>query len=745
MLDWLRNRMKGRAPAGPGVQELYDSSQFEDAAKVVESRLDEDPNDAEALYVQGLLQLDAGQAHQAMLTLRRAAQAQPRHVEAWIALARASVRAGSKPGADEAFAKARALQPEHPRLLLELAQQALAARNFDEAHTLLARLRGPEPGSADAFVQLAAHHAQGRRFDIAQRLLRRGLESDPDHAQAHADLGAALRDLGRPDEAIEQLQRALELKPGLAQASFQLAMLRVAQQDWAQAVPLLERAAASDPRDAETHYWLGHAQLGWGDAENARQAYRAAVRLKPDHLLARWGETMAQLPAVARDATDLDESLLHFRQELDRLRAWCANNRVAEGWHAVGVQQPSLLAAIEKDTGDLLRVHGQLCAALMDPWAKQQRLPLPEARAPGSKLRVGIVSPHVHAHPVWDAVLRGWLAHLDPARFELHLFHTGSVRDAQTQWAEGRVASLRHGLGDWPAWVDAIVATRCDALLYPAIGLDATTLRLACLRLARVQLAGRGHPITTGLPTIDAFVSADALEPPGGAAHYSERLIALPRLGCAVLPATVEPQAPDLAAWGVAPGDRLLLCAGAPSQYGPRDDALWVELARRCRPCKLLFFARPGDLRPRMLDRRLQDAFGAAGVDFAASVRFVPWQPRAAFLGLMQRAELLLDPIGSSSFTTAIDAVLCATPIVAWDGQFLRGRLAAGVLRELGLEACVATTLEEYAGIAEGLCTHASARETVRKRMREARDRLFDDRRAIEALGAELEALASAR
>jgi predicted O-linked N-acetylglucosamine transferase (SPINDLY family) len=747
MLDWLRTRIKGRSKAGADgdVQSLYDSSQFEEASRIVESRLDEDPNDAEALYVQGLLQFDDGQAQQAMFTLRRAVQAQPNHVDAWVALARAYLKTGSQPGADEALAKARALAPDHPQLLVELALQALARRQPDEAHALLAQLRSPVPRSAEPFTQLAVHMLASGRTDIAQRLLRRAVEANPRHVDAQAGLGAVLREQGLREEAISHLQAALALQPAHARALFNLGMLRLDQDDPAGAVPLLEQAVAADPNRAETRYRLGQAQMAWGDHEAARQAFHAAVRLQADHVEARWGETLAQLPSVAPDAAGFEEGLLHFRQELARLKTWFAANPAVEGHRAVGTQRPLALAASGRDCTELLRQYGQLCESLMAAWGKKSRLPPPDSRASSHRLRLGIVSAHVHSHPVWDAVLRGWLAHLPRDGFELHLFYTGAVRDEQTAWAESRVASLRQGVGDWTAWAHAVASARCDVLLYPEVGLDETTFRLAALRLARLQVAGRGLPVTTGLPTIDAYASAEAMEPPSRGAHYTEQLLMLPRLGCAYQPPGIAPQPPDLAAWGVAAGDRVLVCAGQPAQYAPADDKLWTAVAQACQPCKLLFFARPGDLRPQRLEQRLRRAFGEAGVDFEATVRFVPWQSRAAFLGLLQRADQLLDPIGSSNINTAMDSVAFGTPNLAWDGSFQRGRLAGGILRELGLEACVAADAEEYVGIARGLSVPGGAREAVVARLRQGCDRLYGDQLAIDEFAGELERLATSR
>ena len=70
--------------------------------------------------------------------------------------------------------------------------------------------------------------------------------------------------------------------------------------------------------------------------------------------------------------------------------------------------------------------------------------------------------------------------------------------------------------------------------------MDPMTAKLASLRLAPRQAAGWGHPETTGLPTMDFYLSAQGFEPEGAQAHYAERLLALPNLGCHLERAPVE-------------------------------------------------------------------------------------------------------------------------------------------------------------------------------------------------------------
>ena len=76
-----------------------------------------------------------------------------------------------------------------------------------------------------------------------------------------------------------------------------------------------------------------------------------------------------------------------------------------------------------------------------------------------------------------------------------------------------------------------VAAEELDVLVYPELGMHADTFALAALRLAPVQVAGWGHPTTTGLASIDAFLSCAEMEPEGAQDAYRERLVGLPGIG----------------------------------------------------------------------------------------------------------------------------------------------------------------------------------------------------------------------
>ena len=337
---------------------------------------------------------------------------------------------------------------------------------------------------------------------------------------------------------------------------------------------------------------------------------------------------------------------------------------------------------------------------------------------------------------MWHAIIRGWVQHLDPARFELHLFHTGQIRDTETEWAARHAKTFHHRLGDWAAWAKAVSDSQLDVLVYPEIGMDATTVRLSALRLARRQLAAWGHPITTGLPTIDGFVSAVAFEPGNAAQHYTEQLFALPHLGCSYKSFGVKASRVELAAWGVRPEDRILVCAGTPFKYAPEDDVTLIDIARRCAPCKIIFFVGKPESLALLLKARLRQAFVAAQMDFDECVRFIPWQSQADFFGVLNRADVYLDSIGFSGFNTTMQAIEMATPVVAWDGEFMRGRFASGILSEAGLGEWVANSSENYVEKVARICEDKETRDQYKRQIVLQRGVLFDDRKAVNALGA---------
>jgi protein O-GlcNAc transferase len=359
--------------------------------------------------------------------------------------------------------------------------------------------------------------------------------------------------------------------------------------------------------------------------------------------------------------------------------------------------------------------------------------PAPAAR----KLRVGIAAAQVRDHSVWNAITQGWVRHFDRERIDLTLFKLERASDDETARARRDAATFVDAPSSLADWARTIADAQLDVLIYPEIGMHPLTARLAAMRLAPLQATSWGQPLTTGLPSIDLFISAQALEPERGAAHYSERLLALPRLGVCLQPLNPEIVAPDFATLGLPTNEPLLLCPGTPFKYTPQGDAALVQIAKRLQAHgqgRLVFFVSQRPSMSAQIEKRMRLAFSQAGVDYDRTVAWIPSLSRGRYFGLMQRATAMLDTIGFSGFNTAVQALECDLPVVAYEGEFMRGRLASGPLRHLGLDELVATTPASFADIAMRLVEDAAWLAHLQREIAQRRHALFYDKAAVRAL-----------
>ena len=600
------------------------------------------------------------------------------------------------------FERALKLDPRRIEALVGSISALLYLGRPRDALPLCERVLRVESEAAEPYVNCAAVFLALKRPGEALACCDQALRRRSTVFQAHYNRAEALLALGRPEAAFEAYQRTLTLQPTFA-------------------VALCGR---------------GHACREMGDQQGAIESYRRALALAPQLLAARVGHLLAMIPVIPVSGEQIEHSRAAFAAELTRLEHWLATATSVDALGIVGVAQPFALAYQERANRTLLAQWGALCARLMSGWATG-RIEAPQCCAvsrPDSRVRLGIVTAQLREHSVYRAVLKGWLEQLDSTRIDVSVFSLGKAEAAPAAVADANRGLVNCADRSLIETIAAIRARNVDALLYPEIGMHPMTLQLASLRLATHQVAAWGHPETSGLPTIDYYLSGAAFEPPDAQQHYSEQLVRLPGVGCYYEPLQLTGEDLDLRSLGIATDQPLLLCAGTAYKYAPEHDDVLIEIARQLSRCQLVFFeSRSPSLSARLL-ARLRARFRAAGLDPDCYLVVSPWLAPAAFFGLMRRADVYLDTIGFSGFNTAMQAVECALPIVAFEGRFLRGRFASGILRVIGLDELVTASSEEYVHLAVRLAQDQVFRNDIRLRLQDRRHSLYRDHIAIEGL-----------
>jgi CRISPR-associated protein Csy1 len=258
---------------------------------------------------------------------------------------------------------------------------------------------------------------------------------------------------------------------------------------------------------------------------------------------------------------------------------------------------------------------------------------------------------------------------------------------------------------------------------------------LAAMRLAPVQCAAWGHPVTTGSDRIDYFLSCAAMEPGDAASHYTERLVGLPGLG---VDYAMPPPAPASTDWrsalGLAQGAHVYVCPQSLFKIHPEMDSLFAQLLARDPQGVLLFFQAPAREVTLQFSDRLQRALRVNRIPALGQVKFVPRLDARDFRGVVAMADVVVDTMHWSGGNTSLDAIAAGTPIVAWPGRFMRGRQSAAMLDMMGLGQLVASSAEELIGLALDVASDRGRNTWLREQIRTQRGTLFERKEPIAAL-----------
>jgi protein O-GlcNAc transferase len=680
----------------PHIQALFaaamrhhQAGRLVDAERLYDEILGRDPHHADALHLLGVLAHQTGHQDTAVTFIGRAIAQNARVPAFHNNLGNALKAQGRLDKADASYQRALSLNPDYFEAHYNRGLVRQAQGRLEEAIACYREVLAYKPNHAEALNNLGnALQAQGK-LDEALAAYGQALRHKPAFADAHNNLGNVLRAQGHAQAAIASYGEALAHQPTHAEALHNLGILHLQEGRLEEAADALQRALAQRPDYAAAHCNLGIVLTEQGNAA-AAACFRRALDLDPDFAEAALGLATATVPVLAATAAQSMATVENFSRALDELTGWDQAHPGRLG-KAVGSHQPFYLAYRPTHLGAVLTRYGDLVSTAAAAHWRPRSI---GRQAPGARARLAIVSGQVRQHPVWDVILRGIVAHLDRERFEIILYHTDALKDEETEWARNRVDRFVQGPKPVNRWLDEINEDRPDILLYPELGMDPAAGALAALRLARLQVACWGHPITTGLPTIDIYLSGELLEGPEAQHHYRETLVRLPGTGVCTDSSALRCERWDAPARST-DMVRFAICQ-QPMKFDPADDYLLARIAEKADRCEF-WLTSPLKLQwaTARLQTRLAAVFRDAGLD-PNILRVAPWMPREQFLGFLDEMDVFLDCPAFSGYTTAWQAVHRGIPLVTLEGEFLRQRLAAGLLRQTGITEGIVDSREAY-------------------------------------------------
>jgi tetratricopeptide (TPR) repeat protein len=295
---------------------------------------------------------------------------------------------------------------------------------------------------------------EARKYEEAAQSFAKAIAADPKDYTAHFHLALADSMLHKDAEAITEYRKVLELQPDLYEAKLNLGILLLRDKQAEAAIPFLQQAVGTKPKEYRPRFYLAEALLAYGDNAKAEEEYKAAGEIQPNsagvelglaHAAARQNRVADAAPHF-RKAAELDPS---YKDALLELASLYEKDRQTDEAIAIYRQFPENPGAQER-LGTLLLESRKYAEAIPGLEQAYQKDP-----TPSNRLALAAAYQFNHqldkATPLFQAAVMA-----DPENFDVRMMYGRVLRDqkqyrpAAQQFAE----ALKRNPKSAAAWND---------------------------------------------------------------------------------------------------------------------------------------------------------------------------------------------------------------------------------------------------------------------------------------------------
>lgn len=529
----------------------------------------------------------------------------------------------------------------------QIMQQAVnhhEAGRLAEAEALYRKVLEQIPNQPDVLCRLGMIASQVGRHEAALGLIQQAIANNPPQAAYHACLGQALLMARRFDEAEAALRQALALSPDNSDILCQLGNVARENQKLNLASEYYRQALHIRPDNAPAYCALGLTYRSLGNFDAAIDCYKKAIELKPDFIHAHTG-----------------------------LISMCS-------YHVLCSCQEML--DIHRDWD---RIHGQE--------GRQHRFTHRRDQAPDRRLRIGYVSPDFREHAV-SYFIEPLLAAHDHEAVEVYCYAEVRQPDAVTERLQGYADVWRSTLGMSDADVAAMIHQDRIDILVDLIGHaynGVSRIRAFTFKPAPIQATYLGYFSTTGLESMDYWITDHVLHPDNSPELASETLLRLPRCCMAYLPPQDAPAVTHIPA---ADGQLTFGCFNNIAKAGPETFSLWGEILTRVPHSRLLLKSR------QFADDQLCENMLRTFTDHGIAPDRIIMRPKTSgvreHLMMYREMDIALDVMPRTGGTTTMEALWMGVPVITLAGERFIERLSASMLIAAGLDDLVTYSATDY-------------------------------------------------
>lgn len=567
------------------------------------------------------------------------------------------------------FQQALSLYPNEVALLSACGNLCVKLTRYEEAAGYFRRIllfnKSPEVRNALCYaLQALGNQAQlSAQYQMAAACFEEALQHQPNNSAYWYNLGNAQRELHQLSTAANSFQKAI----------------------------------VGNPSFADAYNNLGNIQRELGQLDLAIESYQKALSINPN-LFHALSHLVHQKQHICDWHGQGDSSLM---TQIKQIRHWVKTKPEAQ-------ISPFAFLAMPTTTAD----EQKLCAshyveqnyrALFDLSKKQA---YQQNNQPKTKINVGYLSADFRLHPL-AFLITELIEHHDRARFNIHAYSYGKEDETPVRKrlieAFDSFVDIRT-MSDFEA-ANKINTDQIDILVDLTGFTQSSRTGIVALKPASIHINWLGYPGTMGAfnnndndALFDYLIADETVAP--DPLEFCEKLLYLP----CYQPNTKRAfsTTTNKASHHLPESSFVFCCFNQTFKITADIFAVWMRLLKKV-PDSVLWLLDCNE----WAKENLRKQAVSAGIDQNRLI-FAPRTHSDMHLERQRHADLFLDTTPYNAHTTASDIIWAGVPIITWIGDTFPARVAASLLKQVGLSELICETLSAYEQTALALANNPS-------------------------------------
>ena len=294
-----------------------------------------------------------------------------------------------------------------------------------------------------------------------------------------------------------------------------------------------------------------------------------------------------------------------------------------------------------------------------------------------------------------------------------------------------------------------------DFIVYPDIGMKLLPTLLAYSRIAPIQITTWGHSETSGIDTIDYFISSEyfagSLSPEEIQKQYSEKVVLFKSLGTFYISPhklfvennekynihnknqqnsnTLPKKFKTREELGFTKNDHLYVCLQTFYKLNPEFETCLARILE-LDPNGIILLSNTFPYCKKHL-KRMKNIIG---LEKLKRVKWYGSLEKDDFLNIVSISDVCLDPFPFGGCNTSYDAFDYNIPVITYPSEFLHGQFTNGLYKKMGpdmMECCVSSP-EQYSQVSATIGINEKLRHKINRNIEMKKHLIFQEQESIE-------------